>query len=157
MHQIVSCVIAAVPGSLVIYQPLNLPGVRGFLDRQRVLETDSERLLHPHMHAVSRAGFHYPPVIVSVCVNQNGLRMNFLQHLVQISKQNGSIESVTRRGLAEQMGIRLSDSHDLNLRTVAGLVEETVHVSMHQPNNGDAKWRLSRRCRERKLSKQERE
>ena len=70
--------IAAVPGSLVIDQHLNFAGVRSFLDCLRVLETDSERLLHHHVNAVLRARFHDPPVIICIRVDQNGLRMNLL-------------------------------------------------------------------------------
>ena len=87
MDEIVSRVVAAIPGSFVVDQHLNLTGVRGLLDCESIVETDGERLFHHDVDAVTGADFDYAAMIVSVGVDQNGLGAGFLQHFFHIGEQ----------------------------------------------------------------------
>ena len=58
------------------------------------------------------------PVIISIGVGQDGLRMRLLQHVFQISKDQTPVEAelrcITRRNLL----VRLGNSDNLNVRAM---------------------------------------
>ena len=155
MHQVVGGVIAAIPGGLVVDQRVNLSVVRGFLDGERVVETDGERFLHEDMDAVAGADLNDSTVIIGIGVDEHGLRVRFQQHLFQVGEENSVVEAVAGRGRREQARVGFGDADDFNLGAVQRLAEESVDVAVNQANDADAQRRMRGRGREGKRGDEE--
>ena len=138
MHQVVSRVVAAIPGRFIVHQHMNPGGVCRFFHRERVLQADGQRLFHHDVNAVAGTDLHHAPVVERIRVNQNGLRMHFRQHLFEIGKEHVGGKVVSGGILRQELLVWLGDSYDRNLRTVQRSLQESVDVSMNQANDSDA-------------------
>jgi len=93
-----------------------------------------------------RAAVGDSPVFVGVGVDQYRLRVGFRDQVLEVGEQRGLSEPVSCRCLGEQLAVRLGDADNLDLGAVPRLIEESVHMSMHQAHNADSKRRLGGQC-----------
>jgi hypothetical protein len=68
--------------------------------------------------------------------------MGFLQHLLEIRKQQGVVKAISSRGLRKKTRVGFGNAHDLNLRTVQRLGEEPVNMTVNESDDADAKGRV---------------
>src|SRR3989442_688967 len=68
---------------------------------------------------------------------KSGLRMRFLQHLLQVGIHEGLGEAVACRILRCNLLVWLGNSHDLDLRAVERLLQESMDVSMDQTHDAN--------------------
>ena len=66
---------------------MNLAQVCCLLDSQSILQTDRQRLFHHDMDAVPGADFDHAAMVVSIGVDEDGLRMCSCEHLFQVGEQ----------------------------------------------------------------------
>jgi hypothetical protein len=92
------------------------------------------------VNAVARADFNHATMIVGVRVHQHSLRMSLREHSVEIGEQLRSVESVAGCGGIEQTLIGLSDADDVDLGTVARLVEKSMDMAVDQAGDRNAQW-----------------
>src|SRR4029077_1529630 len=71
VHEIVSSMVAAVPGCLVVDQDDYFAGARGSLDGAAIFHAHGEGLLHHHRHPVLRAGLHRAAMVEGIGVDED--------------------------------------------------------------------------------------
>ena len=64
---------------------------------------------------VAGADFHHLPVIISIGVRQDGLRMRLLQHVFEISKEQTAVETKLRCIACRNLLVRLGNSDNLDI------------------------------------------
>jgi hypothetical protein len=92
--------------------------------------------------AVPGADFRYTAVVISVCIDQYGLRVRSFEHLLQVRVEQALIEAILRRVFGCKLPVWFNDPHDINLRTMERLLEEPLDVSVNQTDDGDTKRRV---------------
>src|SRR5437660_8667038 len=71
-------------------------------------------------------------MIVGIGIRENRLRMRFLQHLFQIGIEDTRLQVVFSCKLSSELLIGFGDSHDLQVRAVLKLIEESERMAMHE-------------------------
>ena len=137
VNHVVGGVIAAVPGSFVIHQHLNLALARGVGDGVSVLGADRQRLFHHDRNTVAGAYFDHLAMIVGIGVGQNGLRMSLLQHFFQVGEQQTPVEVVLRRIARSDLLVSFGDAYHLDLRPMQRSLKKSVNVSVNQSGDSD--------------------
>jgi hypothetical protein len=78
--------------------------------------------------------------------------MSFGDQFFKAGEKHGRIKAIARCGFGAQFRVGFGNADDLDLGAVPRLLEKSVHVTMNQAHNADAKRRMCwRRC----LRKQE--
>src|SRR5882762_1187719 len=81
-------------------------------------------------------------MIVSVGVCEYGLRMRRLQHFLQVRIKETRRQTVSLCKLCRELAIGFGDSHDLQVRPLLKLVEESEGMAMHESCKHDAQRRF---------------
>jgi hypothetical protein len=66
--------------------------------------------------------------------------VGFAQHVFQIGKQQGLIQAELSGVFRGELLVRLSDSDDLNVGPVQGVLEKTLDVPVRHSRDRDANW-----------------
>src|SRR2546421_7789965 len=90
---------------------------------------------------MSGAHFHYLPVVESICVGQNGLRVSLLQHVFQVAEYDTPVQAKLICVSRDDLLVALGDSYNLNVRAVQRALKEALNMPMNQPGDGDTKRR----------------
>jgi hypothetical protein len=90
------------------------------------------------VYAVTSADLHNAAMIVGVCIDQNGLRVHFRDHVFRIGEQLRLSEPILCRSLGQKLPIGFSDADDLNLGTMAGLLEKSMYVPVNKTDNANS-------------------
>ncbi len=86
VDEIICGPVAAVPGSLVVYQHMNSALLCRVLDGPRIFHAHGQRFFHHDMDTAARARLDYFAMIQSISVNKNCLRPSLLKHLFKVCK-----------------------------------------------------------------------
>jgi hypothetical protein len=112
-----------------------------FRHRERIPVTDGKWLFHHDVDAMGRAFFNRAAMIESVRVQNNSRWVSFRKHVGEGREVQCRIEMVTRGILVEKLTVRLGDTHDLNVLSFQGRIEEPGDVAVHQSHNTDSERR----------------
>ena len=87
---------------------------------------------------VTGAGFYHAAMVEGICVDENGLRLGLLDHLVDAGKEDVVREG--KLGFVErgEFGVCLGDADDLKIGAMLILLEEPADMSVDEASDADA-------------------
>ena len=141
VDEIVGGAIAAVPGGFVIDEDVDVSAFRGGLHGVGVFVAHGERLFHHDGNFVIGAGFDDVAVVECVGVDEDGLRLGLVEHVLYVGEEKVWRETVFLRGEFGEFYVGFSDADDLDVGAALVGPEKAADVAVNEPGDGDAKWR----------------
>ena len=91
-----------------------------------------------HRDAPAGAGGHDRWGLVRAREGGHRLRPHTLEHRLEIVEEEPVRKAVALRVLAVKSGVRIGDAHDLDVRALLRLSQESLDVAVHESGHGDA-------------------
>ena len=142
---VVHRVIAGDPGNEIVDENDDVGFARDFVDGPRIGGADGQRLFHHYSDVMLGADFDNLAMVESIGICQDGLRLGGGKHFIEIGVIERGIELELFRILIEQFAVRLADSHDVDVRTVRNILEESFGMPVDQSGNGHTERLIVRR------------
>jgi len=140
VDEVVGGAIAAVPGCFEVYEDLNFSTLSGGLYGLGVFVADGEGLFHHDGDTMAGAGFDYGAMIECICVNENGLRLGFVEHVLDIREEKVWSETEFLGDEFREFFVGFGDADDLDVRAALILLEKAANVAMNESSDSDAQW-----------------